>query len=138
MGKRRSRRDHVARFIALPHWMLKCEAWMTMPPTGKAVLIHVWQRHNGSNNGQIWYSVRDAKEIGLSYPTAARALRICIERGFLVVMRDSAFTVKVKEARLWRLTAEPCNGEPATREFMCWTVSQNLKHSFKKPASQFH
>ncbi len=89
-----------------------------MAPTAKAVLLHLWKRHNGSNNGDIVYAVRDAGEIGVGKSNAAAALALLIERGFLQVRRNSAFNVKTKEARTWTVTAEPINGKPATRDFM--------------------
>ena len=64
-----------ARFVMLPHWMLKSPAWRVLSPTGKAVLLHLWKRHNGTNNGQIVYRCRDAEPIGVSSSTVARALK---------------------------------------------------------------
>jgi hypothetical protein len=121
MGKRRRKgsRDYE-RFVALHHYMLRSPAWMTLSPPALKVLLHVWMRHNGTNNGTISYSVREAEEIGLSFATAARALRELVDRGFLVCTRASAFTVKNRNARLWRLTAEPSGNEPATKDFMRW------------------
>jgi hypothetical protein len=123
MGQRKRRRTkgYAARFIALPHYMLRSAAWKTLPANAVKVLLHIWERHNGINNGEISYSVREAEEIGLSKDQAARALEECISRGFLAITRDSAFSVKTKAARLWRLTAEPFRGERATKEFMRWS-----------------
>jgi hypothetical protein len=118
--KRHRRRESYDRFIALPHWMLKSAAWRTMSPNAKAILIHIWERHNGQNNGAISYSVREAGDIGLSRMQASRALQDLTERGFLVATRQSAFNLKTKEARLWRITAEGADGSPATKEFMSW------------------
>src|SRR5580704_17317845 len=109
------------RFVLLPHWMLKSSAWRALSPNAKAVLLHLWERHNGSNNGDIVYAVREAKEVGVGKSNAAIALGELVERGFLRVRRDSAFNMKTKEARTWTLTAEPVDGRPATREFMFWS-----------------
>lgn len=123
MARPRGRRKTWARFIGLHHWMLRSPAWKTLAPNAKALLLHVWERHNGMNNGTISYAVREAEEIGLSKDAAARAFEILIDRGFLVVTRQSAFSVKTRAARLWRLTAEPCGDERATKNFMTWTGS---------------
>jgi len=127
MGKRRSRGGHTARFIALPHYMLKSEAWRTMSPNAKAVLLHLWERHNGSNNGEISYAVREAEEIGLKRSAAAAALDELVTRGFLACTRQSAFTVKTRAARLWRITAEQYGSERATKEFMTWTAKSKTQ-----------
>jgi hypothetical protein len=136
---RKRKRDHTARFVGLPHYMLKSAAWRTMPPNAKAVLIDVWQRHNGSNNGEISYAVREAEGIGLSKDQAGRALDICEERGFLVCTRESAFTVKTKAARLWRITAEKYRNEPATMDFMRWSEpAASLTSATVKSKTQSH
>lgn len=127
MGKR-SRRGGE-RFVLLPHFMLRSAAWRALSPNAKAVLLHVWERHNGANNGEIVYAVRDAAPIGLSRATAARALNEAIELGFLRVTRWSAFRLKTKEAREWALTAEPIGGRPATKDFMRWTGPKSKTQS---------
>jgi hypothetical protein len=119
MGKRHDK-GGGERFIRLHHWMLKSPAWLALSPNAKAVLLHVWERHNGSNNGQIVYGVREAEKVGLSIPAAARALAELVELGFMRVTRSSSFDLKTKEARVWALTAEPIDDRPATREFMRW------------------
>ena len=111
------------RFVALPHYMLSSPAWMTMTPTAKALLIQLWARHNGQNNGEIGFSVRDAAAIGLSKSVAARAFAELVERGFLRVGRESSFTLKSKAARTWILTGEPIGTAPATKDFMRWQPS---------------
>lgn len=109
------------RFVRLPIWMLKSEAWTTMSPSAFKLLIHLWSRHNGQNNGEIAYAVRDAEEIGLKKSAASDAFRELVERGFLKIRRASTFTLKTKEARTWELTAEPSGGRAPTNEFMRWS-----------------
>jgi hypothetical protein len=128
MAKRR--RGHSGeRFIALPHWMLRSPAWRALSPNGKAVLLHLWERHNGTNNGQIVYEVRAAPEIGIGKSNAAVALAELVDLGFLRITRDSAFRIKTKEAREWAITAEPIDGRPPTKEFMQWRPPENKTRS---------
>jgi hypothetical protein len=108
------------RFVKLHHYLIKSIAYRTMPAAAKALLTQVWLRHNGENNGEISYGCGEAQEIGMSSPTASRMFDILADRGFLVVVRDSSFDAKNKMARTWRITAEPCGGKPATKDFMCW------------------
>lgn len=127
MGRRRRKRsENYERFVALPHYMLRSCAWKTLPSDAKALLIDVWMRHNGMNNGEISYSVREAEAIGLSRSVAGRNFRVLIERGFLVVARDSAFSLKTQEARLWRLTMEPYREQSPTKDFMRWSADQGF------------
>ena len=119
--RRRRRKNGTAeRFVLLTHYMLKSRAWRTLSPNAKALLIDVWQRHNGINNGDINYAVREAEDIGLSKDQASRAFTELIQRGFLKVARNSAFTLKTKEARTWTLTGEELAGRAATKDFMHW------------------
>jgi hypothetical protein len=74
------------------------------------------------NNGEISYGVREAEEIGMAKSVSARMFKVLVERGFLVVTRDSAFRIKCRDARLWRLTAERCGEERATKDFMRWSA----------------
>jgi hypothetical protein len=59
--------------------MLRGEARRTLPPAAKAILIEVWSRHNGSNSGQISFSVRDADALGVCRDTASRMFQMLVE-----------------------------------------------------------
>jgi hypothetical protein len=140
MSRRRKRRGGGERFIMLQHWMLKCEAWRTMSANAKTVVLHVWQRYNGSNNGDIEYAVREAADpdtgIGLSKDQASRALIEAAERGFLRITRNSAFRVKTKEGRTWALTALPVGDKPATNDFMHWSSAASQSHQRDRDQSE--
>jgi hypothetical protein len=138
MRKRgRSQREQHDRFVLLPHWMLKSEAWKTLPSDAKAILIDVWMRHNGSNNGEITYATREAEKIGISNSQAARMFKILLTRGFLEVTRNSSFDLKTRESRCWRLTAERCRDKPPTKEFMTWRPDE-IKTQSRRRDSQSH
>jgi DNA-binding transcriptional MocR family regulator len=109
---------------------------MTLNPNAKALLLAVWERHNGLNNGEISYSVREASAIGLSKDQASRAFAQLTERGFLKIHRNSVFDLKTKEARTWELAAESCDGNSPSRDFMRWspTPSENKTRSHQRDA----
>src|ERR1700730_9912738 len=109
----------TVRYVGLTHWLLNSQAWKSMPEAACKLLIDVWKRHNGANNGEISYACREAEKIGISRPKAARMFDTLIERGFLVMVRESSFDRK-KIARTWRITAEPSGDKPATKDFMSW------------------
>jgi hypothetical protein len=115
-----SRKHRGPAHIRLNQWMLVMPVWRSLPNDSKAILVDLWSRHDGQNNGRIVYSVRDAKAVGVSRGQAQRMLKILVERGFLAVMKESAFTLKTREARLWRLTAESYGSQKATMDFMRW------------------
>ena len=123
--RRRKSAGDYSRWVALHHWMLRSPAWKSLSPNAKALLLDVWQRHNGANNGEISYAVREAESIGLRRTRAARAFNELVERGFLVMTRNSAFTVKTRAARLWRITAESCGDDRATKDFMHYSPTHD-------------
>lgn len=124
-------RNTSDRFVLLAHYMLRSPAWKTLSPNAKALLIDVWSRHNGANNGAIAYAVREAEEIGLSKDQASRAFKELTERGFIKMHRASTFNLKTKEARTWELTAEPTGSDgqtPASKDFMRWAGNRTQSH----------
>ena len=131
-----ARHKQLTRFVPLTHVMMKSTAWRHARPVEKAVLLDLWMRYNGNNNGQIVYAARDGEKIGISKSVTARALAGLIELGFLRIARDAAFTVKTKEAREWILTAEPFNGRAATKDFMRWQPPRKQTPSHQKSKNE--
>jgi hypothetical protein len=119
MSRRKRKIGGGERYIYLPHWILKSPAYLSLPGDAVKLLLAVWQRFNGVNNGDISYSCREAVAIGLTTPKAARMFGVLVDRGFLAITRNSKFAHK-RVAREWRITAEKCGNEPATKEFMRW------------------
>jgi hypothetical protein len=48
------------RYVMLYHFMLKSAAWKDSSATARAIYVELERRYNGSNNGLIHYSVREA------------------------------------------------------------------------------
>jgi hypothetical protein len=114
------------RFIQMPHYMLKSPAWRSLPSEAKALLLEVWQRHNGANNGEITFACSEApKLLGFSAATASRMFKILRDRGFLVIVRDAQFKLRTKNCRTWRITIERYRDEAPTKEFMRWRPDIN-------------
>ncbi len=122
---RKGRSKSGGRFVRLDHYMLKSEAWKHLSPTACKVLVDVWRRHDGTNNGFIAYSVREAADIGVARSPASRALLELQELGFLKCSQLSGFDQK-RMARTWALTAEATSNAPPARDFQKW---RNSKHS---------
>jgi hypothetical protein len=127
MSRRRRKSRSDTRFVALQHYLLNSPACISLPGDALKLFIYVWKRHNGSNNGEISFSVREAEEIGLTKSTAARMFRILVDRGFLAKVGESHFGRK-RVAQTWRITAETYRNEKATNDFMRW------KPSIEKPS----
>ena len=113
-------RNDTVRYVKLDHWLLESKAAKALSGDAFKLLIYVWKRHNGANNGSISFSVREAEEIGFSKSGASRSFTELIDKGFLSVSQPSCFALKTKESREWELTAEGRGGKPAAKVFMRW------------------
>jgi hypothetical protein len=120
------------RFIQLFYFMLDSEAWKDIAPIERAIYLELTRRYNGSNNGRIGYSARQAAEdLKISKATAARALLGLQAHGFIVEEKHGAFYCKVRHASEYRLTiydsdvATSYAAKLATKEFTRWTKIQN-------------
>ena len=120
--------------------MMDSEAWKDLSGNTRAIYLEISKRYNGTNNGQIVYSVRQAaEELKIGKSTAARAFDQLESHGFIVVEQRGHFHWKInpngskhRPASEWRLTVYGSNIAPdfdsqqhGTKEFMRWQKTQN-------------
>lgn len=123
MGKRHRRKsgEWYARHIRLHFWMMKSPAWCDLTPTARALLIEVYALYNGTNNGELFLSVRcAARRLAVSDNTAWKSLRELEWHGFIRAAKRGAFHLKVRHATCWILTEFEHAGQLATKDFMRW------------------
>lgn len=109
------------RFLKLEHWMLKTAAWCSLPTASRALYVAIAQRYNGSNNGEISMSVREAADlIHVAKDTAGHSFRELEVKGFLKRNVCGSFNWKTRHATTWILTEHPLDDELATKEFARW------------------
>jgi DNA-binding MarR family transcriptional regulator len=133
--KNTGRDAKAARHVRLHHWLMDSAAWQSLGAVERSIYTEISRRYGGqgTNNGRIPYSVREAADaLRIGKSTAARALAALEERGFIVATRKGHFDRKVKHASEWRLTEYVCDvsGEMPTKEFMRWQ-SVPATHSHK-------
>ncbi len=127
----KGRGKHGPRFLQLHHYLLHCEAWRSLKPVRRSIYIEIAQRFNGSNNGEISFSVREAAScVHCSKDTASEAFHELEEKGFIRRNICGSFNYKLRHATTWILTQHPHNGESPTKDFMKWKPV-NLKTSLK-------
>lgn len=102
-------RNPHRRHIQLTHQLLESPAYRSLSPNARALLIELVMLYNGSNNGSLYLSVRDAAaRLGLgSLKSAQEALDELQGLEFIEMVQDAHFKVKAAEhsrARTWRLT----------------------------------
>lgn len=97
------------RHVQLPEYLQATEAWATMKPGPRALYIELRRRFNGSNNGQLWLSHRDAaKAICVSKNTVGAYFRDLEERGFIeAVIAGHLGPDGLGRATCWRLDELP-------------------------------
>ena len=115
-------RNTGQQFIRLDAAVTQSPAWRSLFCEARSLLIEIWKRHNGYNNGKISYSHREAKEaLGIGSTRAKRAFDQLIDRGFLIIRRASSFNFKgnggASKATEWELTTENCDGESPKRNY---------------------
>jgi hypothetical protein len=117
-------RNNTDRFVRLSYRLLTSNAYRSLSPNARSLLVELGMLYNGDNNGSLYLGVRDAAHrMGVADLTAAsRAFDDLKALGFVEMTRDSHFSVKAAEsarARCWRLTWQPGPGRKiATWDFM--------------------
>lgn len=114
-------RTKTASFVMLTHHMMDSPAWKSLSANAQALWVHIRRRYNGSNNGDIPLSCREAGDfLNISKNTASKAFDELLDRGFLKVGMYSSFTCKIKKSRRWIMTHEVLDGNPPTNEWRDW------------------
>jgi hypothetical protein len=114
----------TSRFVRLDYRLLTSNAYRSLSPNARSLLVELAMLYNGDNNGSLYLGVRDAAHrLGVADLTAAsRAFDDLKALGFVQMTKDSHFSVKAADAaraRCWRLTWHPGPGRKiATWDFM--------------------
>ena len=121
---------HYARHVQMFHWMMDSDAWKDLSANARATYLEIAKRFNGSNNGLIVYSVREAeRDCKIGRHAALRAFRDLGSHGFIVAEQRGHFHWKIdtqgfrrRPATEWRLTTHASDRTllEATKEFMRW------------------
>ncbi len=104
-------------FVMIYLHVLRHDKFKALSGNARAGLIALCELHDGTNNGDIVLSSREAaKVMGLYRDTAARVLKELAQKGFLVVTQDSSFGQK-RLARAYAITLYPYKGRQPTYAF---------------------
>ncbi len=119
--RKRRATNSASRHVRLHHWLLNSPAYKSLGVCARALLIEYYRRYNGSNNGDIGLSVRDAASaLGVAVGTVRKAIVELEERGFIRANQRGAFRWKARHATTWILTEFEYAGQPPTKAFMRW------------------
>ncbi len=121
VSTRPKRKRGGPRFAMLKFGMMDSPAWRALSGDAVKLLLAVWRRYNGHNNGEISYGIREAAELlDRDKNTIMRRFQELVDKGFLAIESKGAFSVKTKMATVWRITLEPAGGTPATLDYQRW------------------
>jgi DNA-binding transcriptional regulator YhcF (GntR family) len=86
----------------------------------------LYDLYNGSNNGELFLSIRDAgKRLGVGKNTAHNAFRALESRGFIRARERGLFTTR--RATTWILTEFSFGTKTPTKDFMRWRPEDGYK-----------
>lgn len=118
--------DKTAAFVKLPHRVRNSAAYAGADLVARALLEEVVFFYNGSNNGEIFLSTKDATALLSLGDEAAvvRGFNYLMECGLLDLAKTAHFEVKTAErsrARCWRIPWEAWpESKNRVRRAPCW------------------
>ena len=114
-------RTKTEAFIRLHRGVTKSKAWAGLSCEARCLLLEIWERHNGQNNGRIPFSHREArKALRIGARKVASAFGALQDRGFLILRAKGSFDLKVRHAAEWEITTEACDNETAKKLYKEW------------------
>jgi len=111
------------RFVQLPEWLMKAPAWATMSPGPRSLYVELKRRYNGTNNGEIYLSHREAAiALHVHRNTVGPWFKELEERGFIHLTRAPHLGPSgVGRASMWALAeARTMDGGKASMAFKKW------------------
>ena len=117
-------------FVKLHRGVTSSEAWKSLTCEARCLLIEIWSRHNGQNNGRIPLSHKEArKSLRVGSRKVAAAFRDLQDRGFIIPREKGSFDWKVAagqgKATEWEITTEPCDRQPPKATYRDWPKKKN-------------
>ena len=130
MSRKKPYKHHkrgVGQHVQLPEWLQASEAWATLRPGPRALYIELKRRYNGSNNGRIRLSHREAAvSLNVHRNTVGLYFDELQDRGFICMAAGPCLGPSgVGQTALWVLGEAPTNDmKPAGKAFMRWTENK--------------
>ncbi|HBZ43713.1 MAG TPA: hypothetical protein DEO85_06545 [Maritimibacter sp.] len=117
----------AGRHVQLPEYLQASQAWATLKPGPRALYIEIKRRFNGSNNGNIILSHRQAAEaLNVHRNTVGAWFGELEERGFIFkTLGHHLGPDGIGRAALWALQELPMvDGRAAAKGFLKWRETQ--------------
>ena len=130
MSKRRKRKSNVTgrndgdgQYLPISYVMAHSTAFRALTGGALKVWVELRSRYNGSNNGRVSLSLREAASLlGMSQSTAQRGFRELEQKGFIKCRsRGSWYGRRAAE---FILTDRSFDGHPPTRDWQRWSAKK--------------
>lgn len=109
-------------FVQVFHYLTRSPAWRSLKAQERTVWLELAGLYNGSNNGFIGLSARQAAErCNMNKDTASRCFAVLQERGFVVLSQQGKFHGAATAAE-WLLTHLPDDrtSHRPSKAFLAW------------------
>ena len=126
----------TGRHVQLPEWLQASEAWATLKPGPRALYVELKRRFNGSNNGRIILSQREAaKALNVNRNTVGAWFQELEDRGFIRMMQGPHLGPSgIGKAPMWALDElVTADMKPSPKAFMSWQQKQNPRPKNRPP-----
>lgn len=127
MAKRKSKKPSP-QFVRIYAWEMDTPAWTGLSTDAKALLVHFRKEWKGEGNAnRISLSVRQIEQhLNIGQRRAQKARDELLDRGWIRVMQEGAFSRKVRHATVYALTNEPIHdGQVAPKDYMRFSTVVN-------------
>ena len=143
MGKANQKGRSKDRFLMFHHGVWTSPAWLSLSCESRCLLLEIWQRHNGKNNGEIAYSWREARErLRIGQGKVKQAFLDLQDRGFLIARQPGSFdwkgSGKENRSTRWEVTTEACDGAPAKRLYRGWERAEKQTAGTTAVSNGYH
>ena len=126
MAKRRKRKPNATgrnegdgQYLPIPYVMARSQAFRSLSGPALKVWIELRTRYNGSNNGFVSLSLREAASLlGMSQSTAQRGVVELEEKGFIKKLFAGSWYGR--KAAEYILTDKSFQGYPPTKDWQHW------------------
>jgi hypothetical protein len=135
---KKGRNKSTESFVKLDRSLLKSEAYQHLEPYAARLLPLMMSKYHGPATNEIIMGQREAAaKLNCSQPTAARALKDLLIKGFIRTKQAGHFDFKSRHATTWTITMLQFNNQLATKEFLNWKpIQKKSQHKKLTPSAK--
>jgi len=112
-------------FVQLPNELIESDAYRSLPPGARCLLIEFMRIVFPDRNGKIGMSHdRAARLVNCTKKTAGKYIEMLLQRGFLKLVKGELW--QERKAREYALTSASRQGRSPTYEYLGWREGDNF------------